>query len=191
MKAKSWIYFSILVAWLSTCILLFCFGLLDIVGIIVSFVFAIPTMIYDLLVTAKGIKRKKQLQAISKICNFEKYERAVIADCAQVNNHRIRAGVIHTMGKADPNGIINQELDRSKNFYMDYLTNLFGKKEAENKFDELKNNKQNFFTDFQNEIIRINPTEDELRIFDINLDDTIKRKLFVKQNKDKINETKV
>ena len=191
MKTKIWIYFSILVAWLITCILLFNLKLIDIVGIIVSFVFAIPTMIYDLIVTAKGIKRKKQLQAISKICNFEKYERDVIVDCVQVNNHRIRAGVLHTMGKADPNGIINQELDRSKNFYIDYLSNLFGKKEAENKFSELKNNKQNFYSDFQNKVIKINPTEDELRIFDIKLDDTIKRKLFIKQNKDKINETKV
>ena len=191
MKTKSWIYFSILVAWLVTCILLFCLKLIDFVGIIVSFIFAIPTMIYDFVVTFKATKRQKQLKALNKIYKLEDFIKNVIVETGKTNNARIRAGMITKMGEEDPSKIINDQLNQSKKFYIEHFSNLFGKKEAENKFFQIKNNRNQFFIELQSKILKINPSEEELRAFDIKIDNETRRKLFINQNKEKINEIKI
>ncbi len=186
MKPKAWIYSSILIAWIITCVVLFKYELINMVGIIVSFIFAIPTMIYDFIVTLKATKRQKQLQALSKIYKLNVYIKNVYIETAKTNNARIRAGMIGKMGEEDPNKIINAQLDQSKKFYIEHFSNLFGKKEVENKFSQIKANRQQFFIDVQSIVLKINPSEEELRTFDINVDESTRRKLFMNQNKEKI-----
>ncbi len=181
MKTKGLVYGIILIVWLITCIILYKYNLIDFIGIIVSFVFAIPTIIYDLISTYLNKHRDNVLKALSNFCKLKKYINDVQIDCIKTNHLRIRGGLQNKMGLTDANDIILKQIDNSKNFYLNNIKILFGKKNTTNKFKLLQSNTSEFFEFLKEKIIEVNPTDEEIKIYNLIIDDNIKKNVMDKK----------
>ena len=128
-KTRLKLYIVIGLVWIIVCAILYFNGIIDWVGIMVSFIFTIPTIIMDIWLTKKEEVRKSKLESISKLIEILNYIDNMIIDSINVNQRRQRAGVISKMGLIDIN---EQKRNLFKNVEEEkqvkkYLKSLWGK----------------------------------------------------------------
>lgn len=67
MKKKTIIYGCITLIWIVLCTFLYCHCLIDLVGVVVSFAFAFPTIVYELISIFLSEKRANKLNSIKEL----------------------------------------------------------------------------------------------------------------------------
>lgn len=185
------IYGVILLLWLVACVVLYIFKLIDWIGIAVSFIFAVPPIFVDLYSTKEESKRKQQLEQIGQLYKFLKYLDDVNVDNIRVNMLRQRAGAVNTMGLIDLNASIHKTFvdPTTKVYYIKSIAIVFGKKQCEELYLKMENDRQGFEKVLEQKVLDLNPTENECDFYKVLLSSDLKKQLFLKQHSE-IKETR-
>lgn len=191
MAKKMIIYGVILLLWLVACVVLYIFKLIDWIGIAVSFIFAVPPIFVDLYSTKEESKRKQQLEQIGQLYKFLKYLDDVNVDNIRVNMLRQRAGAVNTMGLIDLNASIHKTFvdPTTKVYYIKSIAIVFGKKQCEELYLKMENDRQGFEKVLEQKVLDLNPTENECDFYKLLLSSNLKKQLFLKQHSE-IKETR-
>lgn len=191
MAKKMIIYGVILLLWLVACVVLYIFKLIDWIGIAVSFIFAVPPIFVDLYSTKEESKRKQQLEQIGQLYKFLKYLDDVNVDNIRVNMLRQRAGAVNTMGLIDLNASIHKTFvdPTTKVYYIKSIAIVFGKKQCEELYLKMENDRQGFEKVLEQKVLDLNPTENECDFYKLLLSSDLKKQLFLKQHSE-IKETR-
>ena len=191
MAKKMIIYGVILLLWLVACVVLYIFKLIDWIGIAVSFIFAVPPIFVDLYSTKEESKRKQQLEQIGQLYKFLKYLDDVNVDNIRVNMLRQRAGAVNTMGLIDLNASIHKTFvdPTTKVYYIKSIAIVFGKKQCEELYLKMENDRQGFEKVLEQKVLDLNPTENECDFYKVLLSSDLKKQLFLKQHSE-IKETR-
>lgn len=186
MKKKSIVFLTIFIVWVVVCAILYKLKLLDLIGILISFAFAIPTMLYDYIVSMKTVKRNKKLKAIKTLTDVEKTFNAIHNDLGMVANRRIRAGYIRNYDEAT----YKQDVEKAllTNETLPIIKNAFSilckKAEIENNIKLICDDNDKFVRFYIDELKKLKTIQEELNIFEINLSDMQKYEITKGFNKE-------
>ena len=185
-KRKIKIYVAIFILWLITCGVLYYFDLINWIGIAVSFLFAIPPIIIDLVSSIKQEKRAKQLESIAKIQKFLKHLNDMQADIIRCNLENKRAG--HLERVCDIDKVIQEAINNTNNstFYRKHLSVVFGKDRENELYLKMLKERDYINKVLNDKIILFNPNENECKYYNLVIDDSLGKELFFKQNQEQI-----
>ena len=168
-KTRLKLYIVIGLVWIIVCTILYFNRIIDWVGIMVSFIFAIPTIIMDIWLTKKEEVRKSKLESISKLVEILNYIDNMIIDSINVNQRRQRAGAISKMGLIDIN---EQKRNLFKNVEEEkqvkkYLKSLWGKDKIDEMLSILRGDQEKFSKLLSKESEKLKITDVEKTIYDL------------------------
>lgn len=178
------VYAIIFVIWIIACTVLYIYKLIDRIGIVVSFVFAIPPVLVDVISRKMEDRRKHQLKQIGVLYQFLQYLEKKIIENKSLNIRRERAGI--GVQPIDLEAAIHIEFADSgtQTRYKNSLNIVFGKKKCDVLYLKMEKDRQEFRKILEQKVLELKPTEEECQFYKIDLSDDLKIKLFTKQNKD-------
>ena len=141
MKKKLIIYGIITLLWIVICTILYYCCLINLTGIIISFVFAFPTMVYEIISTHSKNKRTNILKSINQL------QVAI----QSIENKKIDGSVIE---------INEAEAKR-------YIQIIWDKEKTDKLLTLLKNDTDKFSDMLHEELIKMKPDEIEVKIYDL------------------------
>lgn len=141
MKKKLIIYGIITLLWIVICTILYYCCLINLTGIIISFVFAFPTMVYDIISTHSKNKRTNILKSINQL------QVAI----QSIENKKIDGSVIE---------INEAEAKR-------YIQIIWDKEKTDKLLTLLKNDTDKFSDMLHEELSKMKPDEIEVKIYDL------------------------
>ena len=141
MKKKLIIYGIITLLWIVICTILYYCCLINLTGIIISFVFAFPTMVYDIISTHSKNKRTNILKSINQL------QVAI----QSIENKKIDGSVIE---------INEAEAKR-------YIQIIWDKEKTDKLLSLLKNDTDKFSDMLHEELRKMKPDEIEVKIYDL------------------------
>lgn len=178
------VYALIFVIWIIACMVLYTYNLIDRIGIVVSFVFAIPPVAVDVISSKMEDRRKHQLKQIGVLYQFLQYLEKKILENKSLNIRRERAGIGEK--PIDLESAIHKEFADSgtQTRYKNSLRIVFGKKKCDVLYLKMEKDRQEFRKILEQKVLELKPTEEECQFYKIVLSDDLKIKLFSKQHKD-------
>lgn len=141
MKKKLITYGIITLLWIVICTILYYCCLINLTGIIISFVFAFPTMVYDIISTHSKNKRTNILKSINQL------QVAI----QSIENKKIDGSVIE----------INEAEAKM------YIQIIWDKEKTDKLLTLLKNDTDKFSDMLHEELSRMKPDEIEVKIYDL------------------------
>ena len=141
MKKKLIIYGIITLLWIVICTILYYCCLINLTGIIISFVFAFPTMVYDIISTHSKNKRTNILKSINQLQ----------VTIQSIENKKIDGSVIE---------INEAEAKR-------YIQIIWDKEKTDKLLTLLKNDTDKFSDMLHEELSKMKPDEIEVKIYDL------------------------
>lgn len=183
---KTHVYGIIMAAWFAVCVILYVLKLIDWIGIMISFIFAIPPIIIDLVSTNADNKRKKKLEQVGVLHKFLKYLDDMTIDNMKVNNARQRSGAVVQMGLINIEGAIHSVFNdnKTKTYYEKSLSIAFSEKKCKELYKLMEIKREDFIKELNTLILTLNPNENEIKYYNLILTDNLKRELFLKQHKE-------
>lgn len=183
---KSIIYGVITLLWIIVCLVLYLLGLIDWIGIIVSFAFAVPPIFVDLLTSKEESKRKQQLEHVGNLYRFLKYLDDLTADNIKVNMARQRSGAVNVMGLIDLEKTIHATIadPTTKAYYQNSVSIVFGKRQCEELYLKIEKDRQGFENLLAQRVLDLCPSENECDFYKLSLSDDLKKRLLLKRHKE-------
>lgn len=180
------IYAIIFLVWLIVCHILYVFNLIDWIGIILSFIFAIPPALVDIISSKVHVRRQQQLEHIANLQKFLKQIDDMSVENYRVNEVRRKAGFVKNMGLIDITTEVHTVFQdpTSQACCKKSLNTVFGKKKSSDLYSKMENDRQAFKKVLDQKILQLNPTQNECDFYKLILSNDLKQQLFIKQHKE-------
>lgn len=160
MRKRLIFYLILLISWLIVCGTLFFFDLMDLIGILVSFLFSLPTMIFEFIEWAIKKRRDKKLYGISILQKIIVEIDNRIHEAENLNYQRKRKGMPLINVEKDLQYTYGSE--KTKSQINIHIRNVFGKKAILTHYDMLLSRPYEFHNELKIKLSKYHPTQEEI-----------------------------